>query len=133
FFNRNQNTERGHTEFGGVKGMAHSGFLPTGETVLFLLAGNDLSKRFVVQQLFDTDHIFRRHNILHLSSSPANEPFFSGQLLINEEYVYFFTGGKLRKPLFSMDFPAKRIVTPLNWDDLVLDGYTMQHLNEIKI
>jgi hypothetical protein len=133
FFNRNQNIEKGHTEFGGIKGTAHSGFLPTGETALFLLAGNDLSKRFQVQQLFDTDHIFKQHNILHLSSAPANEPFFSGQLLINEEYVDFFTGGKLRKPLFSMDFPAKRINTPLDWEDLVLDNYTMEHLNEIKI
>lgn len=133
FFSRNQNTERGHTEFGGLKGTAHSGFLPTGETALFLLAGNDLNQRFKVQELFDTDHVFRRDNIVYLSSSPAYEPLFSGQLLINDEYVDFFTGGKLRKPVFSMDFPAKMINTTLDWDDLVLDAYTMQHLNEIKI
>ncbi len=133
FFSRNGSTERGRTEFGGLKGTAHSGFLPTGETALFLLAGNDLGRRFRLQQLFNTDHIFRLHNILHLSAAPANEPFFCGQLLINDEYVDFFTGGKLRKPTFSMDFPAKKINTTLDWDDLVLDGYTMQHLNEIKI
>ncbi|TKK69877.1 ATP-binding protein [Ilyomonas limi] len=133
FFSRNQHTERGYTEFGGLKGAAHSGFLPTGETVLFILAGNDLSKRFKVQQLFDAEHIFRQHNILYLTAAPANEPFFSGQLLINEEYVDFFTGGQLRKPVFSMDFPAKRIKTTLDWDDLVLDEHTMEQLNEIKI
>lgn len=133
FFARNKSSERGHTEFGGLKGTAHSGFLPTGETVLFLLAGTDLGRRFKVQQLFDTDHVFRTHNILWLSSSPANEPVFSGQLLINDEYVDFFTGGKLRKPMFSMDFPAKRISTTLEWEDLVLDAHTMQQLNEIKI
>lgn len=133
FFGRNQSTERGHTEFGGLKGTAHSGFLPTGETALFLLAGNDLNKRFKIQPLFDADHVFRKHNIVYLSSSPANEPFFSGQLLINDEYVDFFTGGKLRKPLFSMDFPAKKISTTLDWDDLVLDAHTLQQLNEIKI
>ena len=133
FLGRNQYTERGHTEFGGLKGGAHSGFLPTGETALFLLAGNDLNKRFKVQQLFDVDHIFRKHNIVYLSPSPANEPHFSGQLLINDEYVDFFTGGKLRKPVFSMDFPAKQITTTLDWDDLVIDAHTMQQLNEIKI
>ena len=133
FFTRNQNTERGHTAFGGLKGTAHSGFLPTGETALFILAGNDLGKRFKIQQLFDVDHIFSRHNILRLGASPANEPVFSGQLIINEEYVDFFTGGKLRKPLFSMDFPAKHITTDLEWDDLVLDTHTMRQLNEIKI
>ena len=133
FFSRNPSTERGHSEFGGLKGTAHSGFLPTGETALFLLAGNDLSKRFKVQQLFDADHLFRQHNIVYLSSSPAHEPFFSGQLLINDEYVDFFTGGKLRKPIFSMDFPAKKINTTLDWDDLVLDPHTIVQLQDIKI
>lgn len=133
FFLRNKSSERGYTEFGGLKGVAHSGFLPTGETVLFLLAGNDLAKRFRFQQVFDTDHVFRIHNILWLSTPPANEPVFCGQLLINDEYVDFFTGGKLRKPLFSMEFPAKRISTTLEWEDLVLDVNTMQQLNEIKI
>jgi len=126
-------TGRGRTEFGGLKGVAHNGFLPTGETALFLLAGNDLGKRFRMQQLFDADHIFRQHNILYLSSSPVNEPIFSAQLLINEEYVDFFTGGSLRKPAFSMDFPAKCITTTLDWKDLVLDGNTMQQLGDIRI
>src|SRR5690606_8811864 len=61
FFHRNSSTERGFTEFGGLKGGAHSGFLPTGETAVFLLAGNDLGKRFKIQQLFEEDHIFRKH------------------------------------------------------------------------
>ena len=124
---------RGRTEFGGVKGLAHSGFLPTGETALFLLAGNDLGRRFKVQQLFDEGHIFRQHHIVYLGSAPPNEPMFSGQLLINDEYVDFFTGGVLRKPAFSMDFPAKCITTVLDWEDLVLDGNTLQQLDEMKI
>jgi DNA polymerase III delta prime subunit len=133
FFTRNLLRDRGNTEFGGIKGTAHSGFLPTGETAAFLIAGNDLGKRFNVQQYFDADHVFKIHNILWLGPSPSNEPVLSGQLLINDEYIDLFTGGKLRKPSFSMDFPAKRIATTLDWEDLVLDRHTMQQLNEIKI
>ncbi|MBE9586602.1 ATP-binding protein [Mucilaginibacter sp. JRF] len=125
--------ERGYTPFGGLKGSAHSGFLPTGETALFILAGNDLGHRFKVLQLFDADHVFKTHNILWLAPSPANEPVLCGQLMLNDEYVDLFTGGKLRSPSFSMDFPAKKITTTLDWDDLVLDRHTMQQLNEIKI
>jgi len=132
-FTRNAATERGFTEFGGLKGTAHSGFLPTGETALYLLAGNDLGRRFKVQQLFNADHLFRQHNIVYLSSAPGNEPLFSGQLLINDEYVDFFTGGQLRKPTFSMDFPARKITSTLDWSDLVLDPHTVVQLNEIKI
>lgn len=133
FIRQRQGSDRGRTEFGGVKGLAHNGFLPTGETALFLLAGNDLGRRFKMQQLFDEGHIFQRHHIVYLASQPPNEPMFSAQLLINDEYVDFFTGGTLRKPAFSMDFPAKCITTGLDWDDLVLDGSTLAQLDEIKI
>jgi len=121
------------TQIGGLKGSAHSGFLPTGETVMFLLAGDDLGKRFWTQQFFDSEHIFKTHNILWLASSPANEPVFCGQLLINEEYVDLFTGGKIRKPAFSMDFPARRLSATLEWADLVTDEHTLRQLNDIKI
>ena len=133
FFSRNAGTDRGYTEYGGVKGTAHSGFLPTGETALFILAGHDMGKRFKAQQLFDTDHIFSQHQIVYLAPAVSNEPLFSSQLLMNEEYVDFFTGGQLRKPVFGMDFPAKRIQTTLAWSDLVLDRHTMEQLDEIKI
>lgn len=120
-------------ELGGVKNAQFRGFLPTGETALFLLAGNNLSLRFQVQTLFDTEHLFRQHNILSLAPVPAGEPFYSGQLLLNEEYIDFFTTGKLRRPLFSTDFPARCITTQMTWSDLVLDSYTATQLAEIKI
>jgi AAA+ superfamily predicted ATPase len=133
FFTPEGAQSRGNTAFGGLKGSAHSGFLPTAETVLFVLGGNDLGKRFKLQQLFDADHIFKQHNILHLASAPVNEPSFSGQLVLNDEYIDFFTGGNFRKPLFSMDFPAKKITTSLSWDDLVLDKHTLQQLQDIHM
>jgi hypothetical protein len=110
-----------------------SGFLPSGETALFILAGSNLSLRFQCQQVFEADHIFRQHHIVSLSSPPSNEPYLSGQLLLNDEYIDFFTIGKIRRPAFSMDFPAKRISTGMDWNDLVLDSYTIQQLDEIRI
>ena len=133
FWQRNAYTDRGFAEFGGIRGTAHSGFLPTGETALFLLSENELSKRFKAQRLFDAGHLFKQHNIVYLAAAPFNEPGFSGQLLVNEEYVDYFSGGQLREPVFSTSFPAKKIKTVLNWSDLVLDAYTMKQLNEIKI
>lgn len=125
--------ERGKTEFGGLKGAAHSGFLPTCETALFILAGNNLAVRFKVLELFDVKHVFKKHNILYVAPAPANEPFLAGQLVVNEEYIDLFTLGTMRKPQFSMDFPAKYVSSPLEWSDLVLDHYTAQQLEEIKL
>ena len=50
---RNEATERGFTEFGGWHGTTHGGFIPTGETAAFLLAGDELAGRFAVSRLFE--------------------------------------------------------------------------------
>jgi hypothetical protein len=115
------------------KNNSFPGFLPTGETAMFLLAGNNLSMRFNCRLLFNAEHIFKEHNIISISPVTGHEPYLSGQLVLNDEYVDLLTTGKVRKPLFSMDFPAKKITTNMDWDDLVLDSYTSQQLNEIKI
>jgi len=133
FFSVNKTISRGYTEFGGVKGMKHSGFIPTIETALFLLAGNDLSHRFRLNRLFAPDHIFLAHTILNIDQGQSNEPFSSSTITLSEEYVDFFTTGVIRKPQFSMEFPAKRLSTGMEWQDLVVDEFTAMQLDELRI
>ncbi|MFL5740593.1 MAG: ATP-binding protein [Flavisolibacter sp.] len=132
FFSINKSLNRSYTEFGGVRGLRHGGFIPTIETALFLLAKNDLHKRFRLHGLFEPDHVFLAHNIIVLEQS-GNEPFYSSALGISDEYIDFFTTGKIRKPAFSMDFPAKRLKTQMEWTDLVIDDFTSLQLDEIRI
>ncbi len=120
FFIDNQNFKRPFTEFGGWKGNTHSGFLPTGETVSFILAANSLKKRFEVTQLFGTDHFFAKKNILRLENQGNSEPMLSGQLVISIDFLNLFTTGITHKPDYNINFPAKRITTRLEWKDLVL-------------
>ena len=133
FFAINKKTGRGFTEFGGIKGTRHGGFIPTIETALFLLAGNDLGKRFRMHRMFEPDHIFLSHNIIQLDASSGMEPFFSSSIILTDEYVDFFTTGKYRKPVFSTQFPAKQLSTQMEWHDLVVDDYTAQQLDEIRV
>ena len=134
FFSSNQAIGRGYTEFGGVKGNRHSGFMPTIETALFLLAGNDLGRRFRLLKLFEPDHLFYAHQILLLEHSAAgNEPFHSTLIYLAEEYVDFFTTGQIRKPQFSLEFPAKLLSTSQEWNDLVVDEFTAKQLYELRI
>lgn len=132
FFQINEVLKRGYTEFGGVQGKAHGGFLPTAETALFLLAGGDLALRFACQQLFDRDHFFARHNILKLEPADKGEPLISGQLVLADEIIDFLTTGELRKPDFSRDFPAKLLQTEMDWNDLVLSPMTREQLRELE-
>lgn len=133
FFSANKSLGRGYTEFGGVKGNRHSGFLPTIETALFILAGNDLGKRFRLYKLFDPDHIFSSHNIIAFDFGGGNEPYYSSPVTILDEYVDFFTTGIFRKPQFSPEFPARRLTTKMDWEDLVVDEFTAQQLDELRV
>jgi AAA+ superfamily predicted ATPase len=134
FFSPNKKSGRGFTEFGGIKGSRHGGFIPTIETALFILAANDLAQRFRLYRLFEPDHVFIAHGIIMLDQGNAgNEPWYSSSISITEEYVDFFTTGNLRKPQFSMEFPAKRLATQMEWTDLVVDEFTMRQLDELRI
>ena len=132
FFSRNGQYDRGYSEFGGIRGTNHGGFLPTGETAVFILAGGDLEARFSLHRLFEADHFFSKHNILKLESVGGEEPFLSGALRISREFLDYFTTGEVRKPNFSHDFPAKLITTELEWEDLVLEKTTIKQIDEIK-
>ncbi len=131
FFTRNQKFDRGFTEFGGIKGEYHGGFLPTGETAMFILAGNNIEQKIDYSYIFGRDHFFYKHKILQLQISNENEPYLSGVLRLSEEYVDYFTSGKVKRPKFSLSFPAKPIETKLEWDDLILDENTADQVEEI--
>lgn len=131
FFTKNADYDRNFTEFGGIKGQNHSGFLPTGETAAFILASNNFEKRFHLLNIFADDHPFRKFNILQLTASQTNEPFLSGALTISSEYLSYFTLGVSHKPDFNANFPAKHIATNAEWDDLILEETTLEEVVEI--
>lgn len=132
FFVNNKNFDRPYTEFGGWKGLSHGGFLPTGETVAFMLAGEDTELRPSVVQLFEKEHWFYMQNILRLEGRGEGEPFLSGQLRASDELLSKVLHGKEYKPDYSTGFPAKRVTTSLNWEDLVVDYRVAAQLEEIN-
>ncbi|MER3497138.1 MAG: hypothetical protein C4308_00110 [Chitinophagaceae bacterium] len=71
-------------EFGGVRGTNHRGLLPTGETVQFILAEDDIEKRLEVQDLIINGKL-ARENILSLESVKEGEPVMSGRLILSQE------------------------------------------------
>ncbi|MFD1163841.1 ATP-binding protein [Hwangdonia seohaensis] len=119
-------------EFGGIKGKNHRGILPTGETVQFIIAGNDIEKRNALCNLFSEDHVFAKAGILYLDDVPKGEPVMSGRLIIETEFVQLLTTGTVLKPKMSSDFPAQRIETDLVWKDLILNKKTLQQIKEIE-
>lgn len=132
FFVQNKDFDRQYTEFGGWKGLSHGGFLPTGETASFILAGEDVEKKKTVIRMFQRDHWFYTQNILRLEGAGEGEPFLSGQLRATDEFLSHVLLYREYKPDYTIGFPAKLITTPLEWKDMVLDYHTYEALEDIN-
>lgn len=131
-FIRNRNLDRGFTEFGGRRGSGHGGFLPTVETAVFLLAGEELERRFRVTALFEGDHPLVRNDVLRIGSPVSGEPFSSAPLGVSVDALNRVTSGARHKPDYSMAFPAKLTTTRLEWKDLVLPPEVMEDVETIN-
>lgn len=133
FFIQNKSISRIFTEFGGIEQNQHRGFLPTGETVSFVIAGKDVYQRCLVASYFGQDHFFRKENILKLEFNATAETFWSGKLVISEEYLSFLVRGERFEPDFNSQFPASKIFTNLTIDDLVLSPQIMEEVFHIRL
>ena len=132
FFTRNKETGRGFAEFGGLQGKAHSGFLPTVETVLFVLAGEDLNRRIEMTHLLDPDHVFFQEKVLHLTEVEIDEPLGARRLDVGEDFLHRSLYARPLNPQYGPAFPARQLKTGFRWDELVLDPYTFEQLEELK-
>lgn len=119
-------------KIGGVRENNSRAFLPTVETALFILAGDNLEKRFEVQRLLSPEYWLLKQHILEIKTAKYGHPFSSGQLILNPEYVELFTVGEITKPALSLQFPAQQVTTELEWEDLVLPDKTLVQIEELK-
>ncbi len=90
-FNHNKNFDRRYTEFGGYVGENHLGFLPTCETAVFIIAFDDLSLRFEIEEQFHPGHYFTKDNILSISEVQEFEPRLSAKLSPGKRVIDIFS------------------------------------------
>lgn len=133
FFVQNKDFARPYTEFGGWKGLSHGGFLPTGETAAFIVSVNAPEKRQEVIRILGREHWFCQKNILRCEGQGEGEPFLSGRLVVSDEVLAKLVQNNRFEHAYSTDFPAKRITTPLDWDDLVLPYHLRVELENILL
>jgi len=119
-------------QFGGIRGRQHRGFIPTGDTALFLLAGDDLDARARWQTLLCGDHPLVQKGIVYLEEPADGDPPMSGRLTLDTDYAERFIGGKVRAPRLSIRFPAQRLETALEWQDVVLPSRTLAEIRDLE-
>jgi AAA+ superfamily predicted ATPase len=122
FFIQNTSIGRPFSEFGGIELKSHRGFIPTAETVSFVLNGNEIKKRIELFSVFSEDHFFAKSQVLHLNKDPETSSFWSSRLVINEDFFYHLISGEEIKPKFSSE---------LNMQDLILNKQLKDELSHI--
>ncbi len=120
-------------EFGGYREGNARYMMPTVSTMLFILAGDDISRRIELLELFDGGHFLAKEQIIHVDEGQVGDPFLSRRILIDEEYVELFTKGYISTPALSSSFPAEEISTEMDWEDLILNPSTANRLQEIEL
>lgn len=129
FLIRNPGMDRGFSEFGGVQA-GTGGFRPTVDTALFLLAGSDIAARLAAIARLSDDAPLVAQGMVSLQPGVLSE-IRAQPLVIEPAFVSQWTTGRPHRPGFRGDFPAHRLETPLDWDDLILAPRILHQIGEI--
>ncbi|MEP5340732.1 MAG: ATP-binding protein [Algibacter sp.] len=129
---KNKNYDRRYSEFGGLLLDEHAGLIPTAETGMFILAGDNLGRRLSYEYLFAEDHVFATEQVIKETGQKKAGPRLSRTWMVADEYIGSLISGKPYHPTYNADFPAQQITTRLEWEDIVLSRNTAEHLQEIR-
>ena len=81
-------------------------FLPTGETLAFILGGHRSRRRALPSSCsFHGDHFFARHGILRAVADGREHSPLKGTLQLSPDWVGRFTTGRVRRPGSEPGFP----------------------------
>ncbi|HNW98472.1 MAG TPA: ATP-binding protein [Bacteroidales bacterium] len=128
---KNANTDQRFTEFGCIRGNHHNGLIPTFETLLFIIAGDNISERLNYINYFHHHFLFKKR-MLNFELISENEPQHSAIITPSVDLIATLIKSGKYSPEFSMRFPARKITTEQRWDELVLDDTIFSQINEIK-
>ncbi len=140
FFTRNHTFDKPFAEFGAAAGTGAAAaadgaagvFQPSGQTLAFLLAGDDLVARLALLPLLAPGHWLAAQDLLRLAPTEPGTPLLRGALQLQPAALALLGAGADAAPALGAAFPARPVHTTLGWDDLVLHPGTAAQLDEIQ-
>ncbi len=119
-------------QVGGIVDSNNKEFTPTVETIRFLTVSNQIQHLYEVERLLKKDSRLLRKNYIRISPVGNQAVWNKYKVECSEEFLSLIKGEKY-VPDYSNSFPASRISTKLDWDDLVLPYDTFRELKEVTI
>jgi AAA+ superfamily predicted ATPase len=131
-FGKNQLYDRGFTEFGGLVDKNHSGFLPTGQTFNFLVTATDPERRFEVMEALGIESVLIKEQVIVLEETESSLPRLNGLLILSNRWLHYFLTGEWVQAENTSSFPAQKITTTMEWDDVVLSDQVLEQVTELS-
>jgi AAA+ superfamily predicted ATPase len=132
FFGKNQLYDRPFSEFGGISNNDFSGFIPTVQTLMFIATAAHPALRLELINVLAPKSTLRLEQVIEIQQTPDHVPSSGGAIKISENFLHYFLTGIQLPFEHSPDFPAHKIETPLDWQDVVLDDLVQEQIAEIQ-
>ena len=125
-------TNASFPQVGGIINSTNKDFTPTVETIRFLAINNQIQHLHAIDSHLRKDSRLLRMNYIRISPSGNQRAWNKHTVECSEEFLALIKGEKYL-PDYSSSFPASKISTRLDWNDLVLPYDTHRELKEITI
>jgi hypothetical protein len=117
--------------FGGVYPSKTTGFTPTVKTALFLLGGSDIKEQMKYMSLFEYTERLLAKNCIELRQAGGNTAGINRDLTLSDSSRSYILKGEDYHYEYSPEFPASRLLTKMEWSDLVLSEKTVDGMKEL--
>lgn len=122
-------------KLGGYFDATFTNFVPTLQTVLYLLGGEDISTMLYYHLFFSSKSVLVREQIVtmrNVSTSEDETNLRNHAVALAPEFVDYLISGRRPRPDFGRGFPASLISTNLDWDHLVVPASTLKELKRVS-
>ncbi len=120
------------SEFGGKFSENPVGFIPTIQTIFFLVYGGDIEKLPTLFSLLDESNPLIKENILKVNTN-SSDIFLNHTVTISEEIEQKVIFKKENySPRFNTKFPAKKLTRNITLDQLILSETTKNEIDLIE-
>ena len=127
----NQAINRRFTEFGGRANSDSTVFVPTLQTAMFCLAGGNISMTLNHLQAFEDSPLVGQADAFEFDETLENRLALDQALVLTQETREHLLWGNDYLPPFSSAFPAERLTSKLDWNDLVLPDDVLDEVAQI--
>lgn len=123
-----------YPRLGGYFDTTFTNFVPTLQTIVYLLAGDDMSAMLYNHLFLMERSVLLKEQIITLDAVSTSEDSTNRRnyaIRLAPEFVEYLISGKRPRPDFGKTFPATLITTGLDWEQLVVKPAVFTELQRI--